>query len=98
MKTPLTDAACFSATTEKPSSGDFELEVVDSKFARDLEGKLDAANARITKLELAARVAVNGIKPLILLGMCSPMEAEAVRVLSDALGVAPTYEINPLSR
>lgn len=35
--TPRTDANCFSATTERPSSGDFELEVVYADFARGLE-------------------------------------------------------------
>lgn len=37
MKTPRTDAAAFSATTERPSDGDYELEVVDAGFARGLE-------------------------------------------------------------
>lgn len=47
--TPRTDAAAFSATTEKPSSGDFELEVVYSKFARELERELIAAAARLAE-------------------------------------------------
>jgi hypothetical protein len=35
--TPRTNASCFSATTEKSSSGDYELEVVYADFARKLE-------------------------------------------------------------
>lgn len=50
--TPLTDAACFSATTEKPVSGNYELEVCYASFPRALERALAAAKARVAELEM----------------------------------------------
>lgn len=35
--TPKTDSSAFSATCEKPESGDYEYEVVYADFARELE-------------------------------------------------------------
>jgi hypothetical protein len=49
--TPRTDAAEFSATTEKPASGEFELRVVYSDEARKLETELNAANSRLAEWE-----------------------------------------------
>ena len=47
MKTPLTDAAEFFATTEKPSSGDYELVVVYAEFARELEKENAALRTKV---------------------------------------------------
>lgn len=54
--TPRTDAAEFSATVEKPSSGDYELRVVDSKVARALERKCakQAEEMEVLRVQLAA--------------------------------------------
>jgi dsDNA-specific endonuclease/ATPase MutS2 len=56
--TPRTDANCFSATTEKPSTGDYELEVVYADFARGLEQELQAfARWKEDKAELVRELA-----------------------------------------
>lgn len=47
--TPRTDASFFSATCEKPKSGDYELKVVYADFTRQLERELAAANAALAE-------------------------------------------------
>lgn len=47
--TPETDYNCFSATTARPPSGDYELEVVYSDFARRLERERDQYKSSYTE-------------------------------------------------
>jgi hypothetical protein len=64
MKTPITDAAEFQATTERPSKGDYELYVVDSEVARGLERKLNEAKTALKQLADAAAISDTNAKQL----------------------------------
>lgn len=50
-ETPRTDAAAFSATTEKPSSGDYEHYVVPASFACELECELEVFEADLALMK-----------------------------------------------